>query len=104
MLKPLIVSGTVYILTNKNHTVLYVGVTSNLQIRMEQHLTKFYNDSFTAKYNVNKLVYYRNFETIESAIVEEKRIKGGNRQQKINLINSINSNWDDLWLIDFSKW
>lgn len=104
MTKPLQITGTVYILTNKNHTVLYTGVTSNLFVRMQQHISKYYPDSFTAKYYTTKLVYYKQYETIELAIAEEKRIKGGNRQQKMDLINSINANWIDLWLTEVSKW
>ena len=95
--------GCVYILTNKYHTVLYTGVTSDLQKRLYQHETKEFNNSFTAKYNCNKLVYYENFIRIEEAIAEEKRIKGGNRAQKIKLIMSKNHAWRDLWE-EISKW
>jgi putative endonuclease len=89
--------GTVYILTNIHNNVFYTGVTSNLIARIQEHRDKVYPDSFTAKYNVCKLVYYQSFPTIEEAIAEEKRIKGGNRKQKINLINSMNPEWKDLW-------
>jgi putative endonuclease len=104
MIKPFHIVGVVYILTNKNHTVLYTGVTSNLFVRMQQHISKYYPNSFSAKYNATKLVYYKQFETIELAISEEKRIKAGNRQQKMDLINSVNASWIDLWLTDVSKW
>ncbi len=67
--------GWVYILTNKHHTVLYTGVTSDLVGRMQEHRSKFYSSSFTARYNVSKLVYYFLFETISEAIADEKRIK-----------------------------
>ena len=103
-MQPLQKGGTVYILTNKNHTVLYTRVTSNLIARIQQHQSKYYADSFTAKYNVTKLIYYKHFETIDEAIKEEKRIKGGSKQQKINLINSMNNKWNDLWELDVSKW
>ncbi len=86
-----------YILTNKHHTVLYTGVTSDLEKRMYQHQNKEYNNSFTAKYNCNKLVYYENFIRIEEAIAREKQIKGGSRKAKEALINSTNSEWKDLW-------
>ena len=89
--------GTVYILTNLHHQELYTGVTSNLVARIQEHKMKFYPDSFTAKYNVNKLVYYKSFSRIEEAMAEEKRIKGGSRKQKIALINSMNPEWKDLW-------
>jgi putative endonuclease len=96
--------GCVYILTNKYHTVLYTGVTSNLFTRVQQHIFKEHKKSFTAKYNVEKLVYYKFYSTIEEAIAEEKRIKGGSRQKKIDLINGINSKWEDLFEKEVSKW
>ncbi len=95
--------GTVYITTNIPNQVLYTGVTSDLVSRISQHREKFFQKSFTSKYNVSKLVYYKFFSTIEEAIAEEKRIKGGSRQKKINLITSINSEWKDLWE-EISKW
>jgi len=95
--------GAVYIMTNANKTALYIGVTSNLIARIQQHKTKFYPKSFTAKYNIVYLVYYKNFPGIEEAIYEEKRLKAGNREQKLMLINSINPEWKDLWE-ELSKW
>ena len=74
-------AGTVYILTNALKSVLYTGVTSNLVNRIQQHRHKFYPASFTARYNVIYLVYYRNFGSITEAMAEEKRIKGGSRMQ-----------------------
>ncbi len=96
--------GCVYIMTNVLQTVLYTGVTSNLVKRVQEHKTKKYPKSFTAKYNVNILVYYKTFPTIEEAILEEKRIKGGSRLQKCKLINSINPHWRDLWEEEISTW
>ena len=96
--------GTVYILTNRTHTVLYVGVTSDLISRMQQHLSKTYKGSFTSRYNADKLVYYTSYSTIEEAIAEEKRIKGGSREKKIRLIESLNPEWDNLWEKEVSKW
>ncbi len=95
--------GCVYIVTNKTHTVLYTGVTSDLYSRMVQHKEKKFPNSFTSKYNCDKLVYYAPLHSIEEAIAEEKRIKGGNRQQKISLIESQNPEWNDLWEI-VHKW
>jgi putative endonuclease len=89
--------GCVYILTNKDNSVLYTGVTSNLQQRIWQHKTHFFPKSFTAKYNINKLVYYNWFNKIEEAIDEEKRIKAGSRISKIKLIDSMNKEWIDLY-------
>jgi len=88
--------GFVYIMTNKNKTVLYTGVTSSLQDRIEQHKHRKHPDSFTARYNCNKLVYYEVFDTIVEAIAREKIIKGGNRKKKLDLINGLNPGWNDL--------
>jgi len=89
--------GTVYIMTNILHSVLYTGVTSDLIMRVQEHKTKTHPESFTARYNVVILVYYKSFSTIEEAILEEKRIKAGSRKQKCLLINSINPEWKNLW-------
>jgi putative endonuclease len=89
-------SGSVYIMASANKNVLYTGVTSELANRVWKHQTKFYPDSFSARYNCVVLVYYKHFFTIEEAIIEEKRIKGGSRQQKEKLINGINPEWKDL--------
>ncbi|RZK55233.1 MAG: GIY-YIG nuclease family protein [Pedobacter sp.] len=90
--------GCVYILTNYSHTVLYIGVTSDLYARIIEHKEKFYPNSFSAKFNCNKLVYYEQFSTIEEAIGKEKQLKNWKRAWKINLINSENPNWEDLFL------
>lgn len=95
--------GTVYIMTNVLRTVLYTGVTSDLIMRVQEHKTKAHPESFTAKYNVVIIVYYKSFSTIEEAILEEKRIKAGSRKQKCLLINSINPEWKDLWQ-EINKW
>ena len=79
------------------HTVLYVGVTSDLPGRVWQHKNKFYPKSFTAKYNCDKLVYYFFYTRIEEAIAVEKALKGGNRKNKIKLVNSMNPEWLDLY-------
>lgn len=84
--------GFIYILTNKNHTTLYVGVTSHIVQRINQHKDKIFEKSFTARYNLNKLVYYEAFQEIGDAISREKQIKGGSRQKKLDLINSKNQN------------
>ena len=88
--------GYVYIMTNKWNKVLYVGVTSDLLVRVRQHIQKLNPNSFTARYQVFKLVYYAWFSTIVEAIAEEKRIKGGNRLKKEQLMNSMNPSWLDL--------
>ena len=86
----------VYILTNKRHTVLYTGVTNDLVRRVFEHREKVV-PGFTKKYNVYKLVYYEMTESIESAILREKQIKGGSRQKKLDLINEMNPLWRDLY-------
>ena len=86
----------VYIMTNKWDTVLYTGVTNNLLKRVYEHKEKLV-DGFTKKYNLTKLVYYEVCEDIENAISREKQIKGSLRQKKIQLIESINKEWRDLY-------
>ena len=95
--------GTVYIMTNKNKTTLYVGVTSNLIARAQQHKQHIYKNSFTDRYNLEYLIYFENFSTIEEAIAREKEIKKWRREKKGNLINSINPDWRDLWE-DIKNW
>ena len=93
----------VYILTNKNNTVLYTGVTSNLIKRVYQHKTKAYK-GFTSRYNCDQLVFYQEFTNISQAIEYEKKIKGGSRKAKEKLIATINPEWKDLaadWLFFF---
>ncbi|NQV11943.1 GIY-YIG nuclease family protein [Candidatus Uhrbacteria bacterium] len=86
----------VYIVTNpRRHTVLYTGVTNNLERRMQEHQQGLFS-GFSKKYNCTKLVYYDVTNDIDLAIEEEKRIKGGSRKRKIALIESINPNWVDL--------
>ncbi|MEQ9425652.1 MAG: GIY-YIG nuclease family protein [Cyclobacteriaceae bacterium] len=89
--------GSVYILTNKHHTVFYTGVTSDLLNRMIDHRDKRYPKSFSAKYNAFKLVYFENFHSIEEAIEREKQIKKYRREKKVLLIESINAGWKDLF-------
>ena len=89
--------SAVYILTNKTNKVLYTGVTSNLKGRVYEHKEKRYPNSFSARYNTNKLVYYKGFSLIEDAIAEEKRIKAGSRKKKIQLIEALNPNWNELF-------
>ena len=89
--------GFIYILTNKTQTVLYVGVTSNLPQRILDHKEKKYKNSFSGKYNVNQLVYWESFQEIGDAIMREKQLKGGSRQKKLDLINVLNPEWNDLY-------
>ena len=89
--------GTVYILTNVHNAVLYIGVTSDLFTRIPQHKSKFYENSFTAKYNCNKLVYYETYAMIEDAIAREKQLKKWKREWKDKLIDGMNPEWKDLF-------
>lgn len=91
----------VYIITNKNDTTLYIGVTNNLIKRMYEHKNKLV-DGFSKKYNLNKLVYFEDTDQIEAALSREKQLKNWHRQWKINLINKTNNKWEDLskdWFI-----
>ena len=83
-------------MTNKRNAVVYTGVTSDLKRRVYEHKEKLVH-GFTKKYNIIKLVYYEVFEDIENAILREKQIKGGPRGKKIELINSMNKEWRDLY-------
>ncbi len=89
--------GYIYILTNKTNSVLYVGVTSNLEQRILQHRTGKFPNAFTSRYNITKLVYYEEFLSIEDAIKREKQLKGGSRQKKTDLIDSMNPDWNELF-------
>jgi len=85
----------VYILTNKNNKVLYIGVTNDLERRIFEHKNKLV-EGFTKKYNLNKLIYYETTEDVSSAIEREKQLKNWHRDWKINLIKSFNPTWKDL--------
>ena len=87
----------VYILTNKNHNVLYTGVTSDLIKRVYEHKNHLDKDSFTSKYNVTKLVYFEETSDVKAAIEREKQIKSWSRSRKIGLIFNKNPNWSDLY-------
>ena len=89
--------GFVYIITNKYQTVVYTGATSNLPKRILEHKDKKYPKSFSAKYNLNILVYYEQFQFIGDAITREKQIKAGSRDTKNELIRSVNPTWTDLF-------
>jgi putative endonuclease len=86
----------VYILTNYTNSTLYIGVTNNLAKRTYEHKNKLV-DSFTKKYNMTKLVYFEVFDDIENALVREKQLKAGSRKKKLDLINQINSQFEDLY-------
>lgn len=89
--------GTVYIMTNKNCTVYYVGVTSDLCSRVLEHKEKRYPNSFSARYNTDILAYYEAYSTIEEAIAREKQLKKYSKMKKRTLINQFNPEWKDLF-------
>ena len=86
----------VYILASKRNGTLYVGVTSDLVKRVWEHKNKLV-EGFTKKYGVDKLVYYEQFQDVESAIKREKRLKNYNRRWKLGLIEKLNPEWKDLY-------
>ena len=89
--------GWTYITTTRKNTALYTGVTSDLRERIYRHKNKEYPGSFSARYNVDKLVWYVFHERIESAIDREKQIKGWLRKKKVALIEIMNPEWKDLY-------
>jgi putative endonuclease len=86
----------VYVMTNKGNKVLYTGVSNDLKKRIYEHKEKLV-EGFTKRYKLNKLVYFETCGDIQSAISREKQIKDGSRQKKIDLINSFNNKWRDLY-------
>lgn len=86
----------VYIITNLHNTVLYVGATRNLKRRVSEHRNKRNAKSFSAQYNVYKLLYFEVFPTFKEALAREKEIKKWRREKKIRLINQINPKWDEI--------
>ncbi len=87
----------VYIITNRPKGVLYIGLTKNLKRRIYQHKKKVHPKTFSARYNLNKLVYFEAFESKEEALTRERRMKKWNRDWKIELIEKNNPNWKDLY-------
>jgi putative endonuclease len=85
----------VYLLTNTNHTVLYIGVTNDLARRVAEHKAGTH-EGFTKKYNVHKLVHFETYPDINAAIAREKQLKAGSRTKKLALINASNPAWNEL--------
>ena len=86
----------VYIMSNGRNTVLYTGVTNDLKRRVYEHKNGL-GGGFTKSYQVHKLVYYEISNDVRAAIAREKQIKGGSRQKKVDLVNSLNPAWRDLY-------
>jgi len=95
--------SSIYFMTNKNRTTLYLGVTSSLVKRVSEHRSHFYKGSFTDKYNLELIVFYEFHSTIGEAISREKQVKKWNRAKKDALINELNPEWVDLWG-EIEKW
>ena len=85
----------VYILTNHLSTVLYIGVTSDLERRVFEHKKKLVA-GFTSKYNLDRLVYFEDTEDVQAAIGREKQLKGWLRRRKAALVETMNPDWRDL--------
>ena len=92
---PMTVTYYVYLLTNWNNKVIYLGVTNNLERRLYEHKNKLVK-RFTEKYNVNKLVYFEETQDVTAAIARKKEIKKWRREKKNQLVNRMNPNWKDL--------
>ena len=87
--------GYVYIMTNRPHGTLYVGVTADMERRASEHRAKIV-EGFTRRYGLTRLVYYEHHDEIVSAIGREKNIKDWDRAWKVRLIERLNPAWDDL--------
>ncbi len=86
-----------YIMSNYKRTVLYIGFTNDLKRRILEHKSKVDADSFAAKYNVDRLVYFEKFQSVNDAIAREKQLEHWNRAWKERLINESNPEWNDLF-------
>jgi putative endonuclease len=94
----------VYILTNRTKSVLYVGVTNNLERCIKEHWERCNENSFTSKYKAFYLIYYEVFQSILQAIAREKEIKGWRREKKLQLIKAFNARLDFLNKELFGRW
>ncbi|WP_179354274.1 GIY-YIG nuclease family protein [Winogradskyella vidalii] len=96
----------IYIMANKFNGTIYIGITNNIDERVKEHKLKVNPNSFTAKYNCDKLVYFEEFENSSEAIIREKRLKKWKRDWKKNLIENMNPSWMDIsinWNMDFNR-
>ena len=86
----------IYLISNKNNTTIYTGITSDIKRRIWEHKNNI-TKGFSSKYNLHKLLYYEIYNDPENAIIREKQIKSGRREKKIKLIESMNPKWVDLY-------
>ena len=89
--------GWVYIMTNKRDGVLYIGVTSDIALRVEQHRSGK-GAAFVRKYGLKRLVYAERYDRIEDAIAREKAMKAWKRAWKVELIETVNPDWEDYYV------
>lgn len=87
----------VYILTNANKNLIYIGVTNNLIRRVYEHKHHLDKGSYTARYNIDQLVYFEETSDVEAAISRERQLKGWNRVRKNRLVESKNPEWKDIY-------
>ena len=87
----------VYILTNNTNVAMYIGVTRNLIRRVYEHRNHLEPESFTAKYNIGKLVYYEVTQDVHVALEREKQLKHWRRSKKNALVETMNPHWEDLY-------
>ena len=90
--------GYVYLLSNRKNGTIYLGITTDLYGRLQQHKSHYNPNSFSAKYNTHRLVWFERHDLVTDAITQEKTMKGWPRQWKINLIERDNPNWDEIVL------
>ena len=99
-------SWIVYIMANKPNGVIYIGVTDNIEERVKEHKLKIYPNSFTSRYNCDKLVYFEEFNNGDEALLREKQFKKWKRDWKIKCIEEMNPSWMDLsmnWNLNYNK-
>lgn len=89
--------GYFYIMTNAHNTVLYCGATTDLYKRIQEHKNGIFKNSFTLKYNIDKLVYFESFSLAGEAFAREKKVKAGSRKKKTDLIIETNPEWKELF-------
>ncbi|HEX6848144.1 MAG TPA: GIY-YIG nuclease family protein [Chitinophagaceae bacterium] len=89
--------GYFYMMTNKHNTVLYCGATTDLYKRVQEHRSGVFDNSFTLRYNIDKLVYFESFTEACDAFLREKQVKAGSRRRKLDLIEKTNPEWKDLF-------
>ena len=89
-------------MTNRDNAVIYIGVTNDLDRRVREHKSGA-TKGFTQKYNINKLVYFESSHDAYSAIAREKQLKAGSRRKKLELINAVNPDWNDLFVAEIAS-